>query len=96
MLCASGVLEEVEAQRLLANFPYFPKVFLFPAWREIYRTDEERDHSFDHAVRVHQSTHDWYREIGYHVIEVPKATVAQRVQFVLSEYEAGSASIKSR
>ena len=46
-------------------------------------TDEERDHPYDHAVRVHDMTRDWYRDIGYAVVEVPKATVADRAQFAL-------------
>ena len=54
-------LDEAQLETLLRTHPFNPLVFLFPAWAEIYTTDSERDHSFEHAVRVHALCRDWYR-----------------------------------
>ena len=57
---------------------------MVPPWREIFRTDEERRHSFEDALAEYRLTPGAYRECGYELIEVPKAPVSQRVEFILS------------
>ncbi len=58
-------------------------VFVLPPWQAIYRTDSERDHSFEHAQRIHREVVGWYRRCGYQVNEVPRLPVAQRADHVL-------------
>ena len=73
-----------ELVALAADYPYHPTVFVLPPWEEIYVTDDERDHTFTHAVRVSESLVAWYRSCGYHVDLVPKLPVAERCNHVLS------------
>ncbi len=81
-LSAAGALQEDDVNRLLEAYRY-QEIFIFPPWEEIYRMDDERDHTFDHSVRVYEATLMFYRQHGYEPIEVPRDTVAQRVEFVL-------------
>lgn len=60
-----------------------PTAFILPPWREIYRTDDERDQTFDEAVMVYRALRDWYIRCGYNLVEVPTGTVANRRDFVL-------------
>ena len=73
-------LSQVEEH--LSQYPYHPSVFVFPPWEAIYTTDSERDHTFEHAVNVYQKILNWYTRCGYELLEVPPATVDERVQFV--------------
>lgn len=83
-------LSEHELQTWLAQYPYHPKVFFLPAWREIYINDAERDHTFEHAEWVHRITLQWYQRCHYQLIEVPKVSVAERCSFVLQALAVGS------
>ncbi len=58
-------------------------VFVLPPWRAIYVNDAERDHTFEHAERVHRVVTAWYRRCGYQLIEAPRVSVAERCAFVL-------------
>ena len=79
-------LTESELSMWLSKYPYCPKVFLLPPWREIYTNDAERDHTFEHAEWVNSITQEWYRKLDrYQLIEVPKVSVAERCTFVLQE-----------
>ena len=71
----------------LAEYPYNRSVFIFPPWEEIYRTDAERDHTFEHAERVYDGTRRWYHSIGYQTMDVPPASVDSRVSFVLEQVD---------
>ncbi len=66
----------------LRRYPYQETVFLFPPWEEIYRTDDERDQTFEESVRVFEAVRSWYRHCGYRVREVPFGAVEHRVEFV--------------
>jgi len=83
MLHQLGALSDSALERLLSEYVYFPKAFIFPPWSEIYTTDAERDHAFEHVVAVHAAVVAWYRRCGYDVVEVPRGTVADRCDFVL-------------
>lgn len=64
-------------------YPYHYKVFIFPPWEAIYRTDGERWEPFETAVQVHESLVATYTALGYELVEVPRATVEKRVEFIL-------------
>lgn len=57
-------------------------MFLFPPWQEIYRTDNERKQSWKEAVYTFAMMKETYSKYGYNVIEVPKASVSERRQFI--------------
>lgn len=83
LLFGAGTLDDQDADRMIKRYRY-DQVFLFPPWEEIYCVDDERDHTFDHAVRVYESTSAWYRRHGYELIEVPLGTPDARADFVLT------------
>jgi predicted ATPase len=64
------------------NHRYAETVFITPPWREIYTEDEIRKETFDEACRIHEWIVTAYREAGYHLEEIPKGTVGERVKFI--------------
>jgi predicted ATPase len=72
-------------EKSLLDHRFNKKVFVTPPWKEIYRTDSERDHSFDHAVAVFDELSNWYAKHDYTVILIPKDAVERRAEFVLKE-----------
>jgi len=77
-----GNLDDRAAKQLLETYRY-ERIFLFPPWAEIYRNDSERDHTFEHAIQVHEGTRRWYIRFGYEIIEVPLGTAITRAEFIL-------------
>ena len=77
-----------EAVALAARYPYHRVAFFLPPWDEIYVNDDERDHTFAHAVAVYESLVSWYQDCGYEVVVVPKVSVADRCDHVLSSLGA--------
>lgn len=62
----------------------YSKIFLLPPWETIYTSDQERYENFEQANNIHKHLVDTYSKYGYHLIEVPKDTVANRASFILS------------
>ena len=83
-------LSESELRMWLRTYQYYPKVFLFPPWKEIYVNDAERDHTFEHAEWVNSITLEWYRRCGYQLLEVPRVSVDERCTFVLEALANGA------
>jgi predicted ATPase len=69
---------EEEAWRLRYNV----QVFIAPPWQEIYGRDEERRQSWDVAVRTYEKMVETYADLGYELMELPRASVEQRARFV--------------
>ena len=64
---------------------YHRRVFLAPPWPEIFHADDERRQDFEEAVRTADAMRTVYDDYGYEVVELPRATVAERLAFVLAE-----------
>ncbi|MFM2483054.1 AAA family ATPase [Celerinatantimonas sp. YJH-8] len=62
---------------------YCQNVFIFPPWASIFINDQERKQNFDEAVATYQEMVKAYNQFGYRLIEVPKVSVGERVQFML-------------
>jgi predicted ATPase len=60
------------------------RVFLAPPWSEIYVTDNERRHGFNEAVAEYHRLLEVYPALGYEVAILPKVSVSERADFVLS------------
>lgn len=58
-------------------------IFIMPPWKEIHTTDKERYENFEQALDIYHHLLRTYKSVGYSVIEVPKETVANRVEFIL-------------
>lgn len=65
-------------------FRYNRRVFALPPWREIFGQDTERKQDFSEAVRTFEAVTEAYREMGYDLVEVPRAPVEERMNFVLA------------
>lgn len=63
-------------------YRYNPVVFFAPPWRDIFVTDAERVEGWEHAVGVYAPMRDAYAELGYRIVELPFAPVAERLAFV--------------
>jgi predicted ATPase len=67
---------------------YHHKVFMTPPWPEIYRQDSERQHDFDAAIEEYERLLKAYEALDYHVVILPKTSVSERADFVLSQLGA--------
>lgn len=66
-------------------FRYNHKVFITPPWQEIYQHDAERKQSWQEAVETYHRVAASYKESGYQLVEVPKISPVERVEFILKE-----------
>lgn len=66
---------------------YYHKIFYTPPWTDIYQQDEERWEDFGYAEKIHEYIMRFYGGLGYQLIEIPKADIASRVDFILTELE---------
>lgn len=63
-------------------------IFLLPIWKEIYVLDQERFESYEEALQIHEYLKNTYTSLGYDVIEVPKNSIENRIQFILNQLKA--------
>ena len=63
----------------------YAKVFVLPPWEEIYESDEARYENFEQAKLIFTHLLETYQKYGYELIEVPRGTVEERIQFILSQ-----------
>jgi predicted ATPase len=72
-----------EIVRAIQQYRYNTSVFIFPPWPEIYRHDMERQQDFQEAIETWQAIKEAHTICGYELIEVPKDTIENRVNFIL-------------
>lgn len=75
-------------RRSLDAYRYGRTVFVTPPWQEIYVNEAERSKSFEDACREYDVLVAAYLANGYELVEVPKLTVAERADFVVSRLPA--------
>ena len=63
---------------------YYPTIFMTPPWEEIFCQDPERTHTFEDAVTEYERLLRAYPQYGYRTVELPKASVKERAEFILS------------
>jgi predicted ATPase len=80
-----GLKNDNEIRIACKQYRYAPRVFLAPAWKEIYVTDAERKQDFEEAVRTTEMLKKVYRECGYELVELPISSVKLRADFILKE-----------
>jgi predicted ATPase len=80
---ADGVAPWPDLEAAIRTRRYNGRVFVFPPWREIYRTDAERIQDFAHAERVFGGVMSQLPALGYRPVVVPVGTVEERAAFVL-------------
>lgn len=86
---AASALEHVSAEpateRLGRVHRYHSTVFFTPPWPEIYHLDAERKLGWDHAVAEYERLTQVYPKLGYRIVVLPKSSVEQRADVVLTE-----------
>jgi predicted ATPase len=80
-----GMQDQTAIKDACNGYRYAARVFLAPWWPEIYETDSERKQDFAEAERTAALMTEIYRECGYEVVELPKATPRHRAEFILRE-----------
>ncbi|HKJ42862.1 MAG TPA: AAA family ATPase, partial [Sunxiuqinia sp.] len=68
-----------------SEYRYSPIVYVAPPWKEIYQQDEIRHETYAEACRIHNYICETYLELGYQLIELPKASIDERVQFIIND-----------
>lgn len=63
----------------------YSKIFVLPPWEEIYESDEARYENFEQAKLIFDHLKETYQKYGYELIEVPRGTVEERIQYILSQ-----------
>lgn len=89
-------LPDITAYLEMVNVPYSQKfvdaninyrydvVFWFPVWEHIYTYDDERYEDFELSKTIEKNLLNSYKSLSYKLIEVPKAPINKRVDFILS------------
>ncbi|CAI0843731.1 AAA family ATPase [Serratia entomophila] len=68
----------------IGAFRYADTVFIAPPWRAIYAHDNERKQSFEEAERTFLAMVAAYRQYGYRLLTLPRASPDERADFVLA------------
>lgn len=61
----------------------YSHIFILPPWEEIYISDQERYETYEQAVLIHKHLIETYEKYGYSLIEVPKDSLENRINFIL-------------
>ncbi len=69
----------------LIRYRYARRVLMVLPWREIFRQDAERQHSYAEAEREFDASQQVYRANGYEVVLVPKLPLQERADFIEHE-----------
>lgn len=78
----SGLPVPAHVTRAAKLFRYQRRVFIAPPWREIFGQDAERKQDFAEAQATYEAMVTVYAELGYELVSLPLAPVAERVRFV--------------
>jgi len=63
----------------------YTKIFILPPWEEIYVSDEARYENYEQAKLIYNHLVETYEYYSYELIEVPKGTVEERIDFILNQ-----------
>lgn len=85
-LSASGLPVPAHIDAVARACRYNPRVFLAPFWAQIYIHDPERRQPPELAQATEAVMRDTYARYGYRLVEMPRASVAERVAFVLERF----------
>ena len=86
-LCYARLIGSPLEKELFAaceRYRYMGRVFLAPPWQEIYATDAERKQTYDEVVKTYHMMSEAYEDCGYEVVEIPRASPAQRADFIVT------------
>ena len=87
-LTLCGLPVPAHMERAARDVRYDRHVFIAPVWPEIFGQDAERKQDLDEARRTFDAMAETYPRFGYELIELPRAPVAERLDFVLTTLTA--------
>ena len=67
------------------NIKYNQTVFYTPIWHDIYTKDSERKESITLAKKIEKQILLIYKEHNYRMIKIPKSSIKERTDFILSQ-----------
>lgn len=65
------------------QYRYAHQVFVTPPWPEIFVRDAIRNETVEEAMLIHQAIIDTYSELNYQIVELPLASVKERMNFII-------------
>lgn len=65
----------------------YDQIFILPPWQEIHTTDGERYENFEQATAIQDNLIKTYTQYGYDLIKIPKASVEERLNFVMNHIQ---------
>ena len=74
-----------DIRQALQRVTYDARVFWFPAWEDIYTTDDERTMSYSEAAEFGELIFSAYRSLGYDLIHVPLKSPRDRAEFIQAQ-----------
>ncbi len=60
-------------------------VFYTPIWQEIYENDNERKENIKQAMIIEKAIIKTYKSRGYELTEIPKLSIEERANFIISK-----------
>ena len=60
-------------------------MFYAPFWKNIYKKDNERKEEIEQAINIDKAIMNVYQSIGYEMIEIPKISIEERANFIISK-----------
>lgn len=83
----NGLPVPPHVSRAAGLFRYNRRVFIAPHWPQIFTQDDERKQGLVEAEATHDAMIEAYAALGYELVPLPLASIAERVRFVLSHIE---------
>lgn len=65
-------------------YRYNRRVLIAPPWPEIFEQDRERKQTPEEAARTYHAMVATYCELGYELVEIPRVSIDERVEFVVA------------
>ncbi len=84
-LDANKIETTTEIAEAIKECVFNKNVFIAPFWKEIYINDKERVEDIESAINIERSLIKTYEKLGYTLIEIPKTSIKERVDFILSK-----------
>ncbi|SHL52153.1 Predicted ATPase [Sphingobium sp. YR657] len=86
----SGLPVPASLRKAAEQRRYASKVFIAPPWPAIFSQDAERKQTLAEAEATFRAMADAYAGLGYELVMLPLAPVAQRAEFVREQIASGS------
>lgn len=71
--------------KIIKECKYNKLVFYTPIWKKIYLNDNERRESIEEAEEIESSILKTYQSLDYQTLMIPKSSVEERVNFIISK-----------